>query len=282
MKKLATGVFLESGYHGVSLGVVVFSRGLLLIDTPPIPEDGRSWVSDLKEFNSGPERLLVNLDSHPDRVLGSHLMESTLIAHHEVAETFKQRPSIFKTQNGETGAEWESCTGLTGIRWQHPDIMFTDQMKIRGKNIEIIIEHHAGPDKGASWVIIPERKIVFIGDTVVVKQPPFFANANLPAWIETLDLLLSEYIDYKIISSRSGIINEKHIRSMRKIIVDLNKRMERLGKRKVSPDETSKMVAKLLANSDAPIKYKTLYTERLQYGLYHYYARNYYPKKSDK
>jgi hypothetical protein len=57
--------------------------------------------------------------------------------------------------------------------------------------------------------------------------------------------------------------------------------MERLGKRKASPEETEKMVAKILANSESPAKYKDLYSQRLKYGLYHYYARNYFPKKPE-
>ena len=52
MKKLAAGVYMESGYPGVCLGAIVYSRGLLLVDTPPIPEDGRNWISALKEIKS--------------------------------------------------------------------------------------------------------------------------------------------------------------------------------------------------------------------------------------
>ncbi len=280
MKKIATGIFLETGYPGANLGAIVYSRGILIVDTPPVPEDGRNWISALKEIQTGPERLLVNLDSHPDRVLGSHLFESTIVAQKDIAETFKQRPAIFKTQNIDTGAEWENCSGLTGIRYQHPDIMFTEQIKIHKKDLEIHIEYHPGPSKGASWVVIPERKVIFVGDAVVVKQPPFLADANLPVWIETIDLLLSKQKENKIVCGRGGVINEKHIRSMRKMLVDLNKRMERLGKRKASPEETAKMVPKILANSESPAKYKTLYTQRLKHGLYHYYAQNYFPKKS--
>ncbi len=279
MKKLASGVYLENSYHGVVLGAVVFSRGILLIDTPLLPEEGQDWILNLRQLGAKPERLLVNLDSHPDRVLGNHMIDSTIFAQREASETFKQKPAIFKNQNPETGAEWESCKGLTGIRWQGPNIVFSKQLKIQGADLAITIENHPGPEYCASWVIIPEKKVVFVGDVVVVKQPPFLANANLPLWIETLDILLNDFKDYKIVSGRSGLVNEKHIRNMRKMIVDLNKRMERLGKRKAKPEETKKMVAKILSNSESLLKHKILHSQRLQYGLFHYYARNYFPKK---
>ena len=103
------------------------------------------------------------------------------------------------------------------------------------------------------------------------------ANANIPAWLECLDILLSkEYKDYKIITSRNGIVKEKEIRKFRKYLNDIYKQLERLGKRKSAPQNTGKLVDKLFAASDAPVKQKTLYAQRLQYGLLNYYTRTYF------
>jgi len=51
------------------------------------------------------------------------------------------------------------------------------------------VEYHPGPATGASWVILPELQIVFVGDAVLRNQPPFLANADLPTWLDTLSLL---------------------------------------------------------------------------------------------
>lgn len=279
MKKLAAGIYFENSYKGVQLGAIEYNRGVLIIDTPPVPEEGRAWFSELQELNFGPENFLLNLDAHPDRILGNHLMKATIIAQNEVAESVRQRPSIFKSPNSETGAEWETLSGLTGIRLLSPEITFSSQIVLRGKDFNIYIEHHPGPNLGASWVIVPEKKIIFIGDAVLVKQPPFFANADFTAWVDSLDLLLANYKSYRIISSRGGTVNEKQIRSMRKLLLDVNKKLERLGKKKASPEETRKLVAKILLGSESPAKYKARYSKRLEHGLYQNYIRNFYPGK---
>jgi len=50
------------------------------------------------------------------------------------------------------------------------------------------LEQHPGPSSGAIWVTVPDDKVVFLGDAVLKNQPPFIAHADLPAWIEALEL----------------------------------------------------------------------------------------------
>jgi glyoxylase-like metal-dependent hydrolase (beta-lactamase superfamily II) len=281
MKKVLAGVYTETAYPGVLLSAIALERGVIMIDAPPRPDDGRAWQAELRDLDGGPERLLINLDSHPDRTLGARIMESTVIAHRETAKIFKQRPAIFKGQNAESGAEWETCGGLSGIRWLHPHIIFTHKTQLHWGGTELILEHHPGPEKGACWVVLPEKKIIFVGDAVPLKQPPFLKNADLTAWIESLDVLLSaDYKGYRMISSRGGQFTEKTARNLRRTLSDLDKRLEKLGKRKVSAEETDKLIPKLLTATESPAKYKKQYSQRLRYGLRSYFARNYYPVSS--
>jgi glyoxylase-like metal-dependent hydrolase (beta-lactamase superfamily II) len=278
MKKVLAGVYTETAYPGVLLGAVALEKGVIMIDAPPRPDDGRAWLTELRNLDGGSQRLLINLDSHPDRTLGARILESTVIAHRDTAKIFKQRPAIFKGQNAESGAEWETCGGLSGIRWLQPHIIFSEQALLHWGGTEVIVEHHPGPEKGACWVALPEKKVVFVGDAMVIKQPPFLMNADLPAWIDTLDVLLSaDYKDFRMISSRGGQFNEKSVRNFRRTLIDLDKRLEKLGKRKTSADETDKLIPKLLTATESPVKYKKQYSQRLRYGLRHYFARNYYP-----
>lgn len=276
MKKILTGIYTENAYPGVTVGALVFPKGTILIDAPILPDDGRAWLKALHEEGGGDNRLLVNLDSHPDRTLGARAMEAAVVAHEAVKKVFEQRPSIFKAQVSESGAEWETCTGLSGLRWMPPNVAFTEQTRLNWGEEPVLVENHPGPEEGASWVLMPERKVVFIGDAVPVKQPPFLAKANPEAWIETLDLLLSgTFKDYKIISSRGGLVKEEDIRSTRKFLVNVHKQLQRLARRKSSPQATEKLVDKLLVSIEAPVKYRNFYTQRLKNGLNHCYSHTY-------
>lgn len=277
MKKLADGVFLESAYPGVTLGALVSKKGIVMIDAPVRPEDGRAWQKALREKSGGSDRLLINLDSHPDRTLGVHAVESRVLAHQAVTAAFNLRPAVFKAQAIESGAEWETCTGLSGTRWVPPELMYSKQIWLHWGTFVVQVEHHPGPEPGSSWVIIPEFKIVFVGDLVVAGQPPFLANSDIKAWGQALNLLLSkEYEGYKVIGGRGGVVAEKDIQSLGKFLSTVDKQLQRLAKREYPPQATEKLIDKLLAGLDTPAKHKTFYTQRLKYGLYQCYIRNYY------
>lgn len=280
MKKIVSNVFYEDSYPGVVLGVVTCPKGILMIDVPLLPDDILKWKDSLAKLKAGRELMLINLDSHTDRTLGAKAVGGTLVTHTHGLEVFDNRPAVFKVQPKDSGSEWESYNGLSGIRWKCPEIAFSDRMVLNW-GIDVIIEHHPGPDPGASWVVIPKLKVVFVGDTVISKQPPFLGNAEIAPWVESLDLLLSEEYDgYKIISGRSGKVNEKDIKNLKKLLGDLKKRLDKLGKRKAPAQDTEKFVEKLVGASGSPARQKKTHTQRAKYGLFHYYTNNYLPSVS--
>lgn len=284
MDSISKQVFIETQYPGVTLGIISHSRGLLQIDAPPSPEDGRSWRAALMGLGGGPERILVNLDSHPDRTLGARAMDCSVIAHEKTAEVFRNRPSIFKIHNDETGANWETvAVGLTGIRWVPPETSFTHALTLQWGETRILLESHPGPSAGAIWVILPEEKIVFVGDAALKNQPPFLADADLPAWLETLALLKSNaYSNYTVIGGRDGFITEMVVKNQETFIKDVHTRLEKLSNRKQKPDMTESLIQPLLAKLKFPDASQEHYTQRLRYGLQQYYARHYHPGSDDE
>ena len=284
MDSIGQQVFIETQYPGVTLGVICHSRGLLQIDAPPSPEDGRSWRASLMGLGGGPERVLVNLDSHPARTLGVRAMDCSVIAHENTAEVFRNRPGTFKTHNDETGANWETIpSGLTGIRWVPPETSFTDAITLQWGETQILLESHPGPSAGAIWVILPEEKIVFVGDTALKNQPPFLADADLPAWIEALTLLQSKvYQEYTIIGGRDDVITDTIIINQVAFIKEAHKRLERLSNRKQKPNMTDSLVQPLLSKIKYPAARQKQYTQRMSYGLQQYYARRYHPGSNNE
>jgi cyclase len=282
MDKIVEGVFIEDQYPGVVVGAVPMGDGVLLIDAPLRPEDGRSWLATLRGLKGGADRLLVYLDSHTDRTLGGRVLESTIIAHEDVYQEFENRPSVFKALIPETGTAWETCTGLSGIRWLAPHLAFSKTAQLQWKDKDILLEHHPGPEDGASWVCLPEEKVLFIGDLVTVSQPPFLSGANLEEWGESLDLLHQEYKSYIKIASRDGVITDKHIKAMAKFISGVHKRFVRMARRKSKPKNVEKYVEKYLEDFDYEPRYHNHYYQRLQHGLLECYSNRYLNPKNDQ
>jgi glyoxylase-like metal-dependent hydrolase (beta-lactamase superfamily II) len=278
MEAIAKNVYIDDRFLGVTLGVISQPRGLIQIDAPPSPEDGRSWRAAMMGMGSGPERVLINLDAHPDRTLGVRAMDCTVIAHEKTAQAFRNRPNTFKAQGDETGANWEAIPGLGSVRWAPPEISFLDQLTLHWSDTPIILESHPGPTPGAIWVILPSEKVVFVGDAVLKNQPPFLAHADLPAWIEMLKVLLEpEYKGFTIVSGRGGVVTPQVVRHQIEVLKRIHDRVEKIGKKKTTANVTDKIADQLLKGFRAPAARQKQYAHRLRYGLHYYYVRHYQP-----
>lgn len=277
MEHIKPGIYYEDAYLGVTLGALVTSHGTMMIDPPLRPEDARSWRSSLINQRGGSNRLLVLLDSHLDRTLGARTMESTIISHLQTAHTFSNRPAIFKGQSFESGSEWESYDDAIGTRWTIPNITFTEHMILHWGGVEVHLEHHPGPTQGSIWFIVPNEEVVFIGDAVTPNEPPYLSDADLPTWIETLDLLIKDYRDYIIISGRDGIVTVAEARKQRQHLKKISQRLERLVNRDAPPEDTEKLIKFLLRDFNFPKSQTERYTQRYRTGLYQYYNRHFTP-----
>ena len=229
-------------------------------------------------MGNGPERVLINLDAHPDRTLGVRAMDCTVIAHERTAQAFRNRPTTFKAQGDETGANWEAIPGLGSVRWAPPEISFVEKINIHWSDTPIILESRPGPSTGSIWVTLPEEKVVFIGDAVLKGQPPFLAHADLPEWIESLKALQEpEYKGYTIVSGRGGVVTQQNVRTQIEILKRIYDKVDKLGKKKPAIPATDKLADQILKDFKAPAARQRQYLHRLRYGLQHYYIRHYQP-----
>ena len=277
MQQIERNVYIEDSFLGVMLGGIVFPHGTIYIDAPLRAEDARTWRLALANQRAGPNRLLVNLDSHPDRTLGARTLDCTILAHQKTAHAFRNRPTVFKGQATENGAVWESYSEIIGMRWASPDITFTQKMSLNWGGPEIILEHHPGVTPGAIWAIIPAIKLVFVGDAVVIDQPPFLAQADLNNWLEGLELLTKQYKDFRIVSGRGGLTDDKAVRVQHRILKNMAKVIERLAKKHNAPEATEELVPSLLSEYNIPAEKREKYTNRLRHGLNQYFTRRYRP-----
>lgn len=273
MQEITTGIYIETGCIGATLGAINTVHGLILIDAPVRLEDARSWRSALLNLGGGVDRLLINLDAHPDRTLGTRNMECTVVGHEHMAEVFKNRPNTFKAQYSDTGADWEQISNIGTIRWNPPEISFTGSMTIHWGTKDILLESRPGPSAGSIWVRLPQDQVIFIGDHVLYDQPPFLAFAMLNEWINNLELLASpEFNGYIMIGGHNGIVTPAHVRQQ----IDYLKKVQELcGQIKKNSDLTGqidRIITELpeSGRSDSDPRYR----QRLHYGLTQLYNRS--------
>jgi glyoxylase-like metal-dependent hydrolase (beta-lactamase superfamily II) len=282
MQEIASHVFIETIFPGVTLGAISWPHGLLLVDAPFRQDDIRAWRSALLNLSGGVDRLLVNLDSHLDRTLGVRSMDCTVVSHETMAEVFRNRPINFKAQPAGTGAEWEMYDNIGSVRWLLPEITFTDEFHIHWDGDPCVFQHRPGPMPGSLWVVLNEQRVIFLGDAVVTNQPPFLANADLPLWIEQLNTLLAndDYRQSLLVSSRSGLVTADDVRKQVRFLEQVHEKLEEMNARGADIEETPPLVSKFLSSIKPDPEKLSLYQDRLRYGLQQYYARHYRPSEA--
>jgi len=272
MQEIAPHIFIETAYPGVTLGAISWPHGLILVDSPYRPDDVRVWRTSLLNMSGGIDRILVNLDAHFDRTLGTRLMECTVCGHDRMAQIFRDRPMTFKAQALESGAEWELTNVLGSIRWAPPEITFSDQLNVFWDGNPMHLVHRPGPTEEAIWLDLPNEKVVFVGDCVTPNMPPFLANAEISAWLQLLIRLLApEYQGYTIISGRGGMVNHTDIQGQYDYLSNVSEILTRAIEAHSGVDELDSALPGLLEPFEIPAEKVELYLARLKWGLQHYY-----------
>jgi glyoxylase-like metal-dependent hydrolase (beta-lactamase superfamily II) len=266
MRKLATGVYYESRYAGVDVGLVVKEDDLFLVDCPLRIEESKEWLSTVSE--RGVVRYLALLDAHPDRVLGSRTFDVPLLAHDHALAEIREWSDTFKGNQHPIGAEADRLKRVTGIHRSVPDLSFSKSAHVNLKGLEIQLEHHPGPQAGSIWVLIPSAGVVFVGDCVTLSEPPYLGAADLTAWQKCLDCLRDSSMEsFTVVSAYGGPLEREHINSMARF---LRKVEVRVGKLEEDPDPESsadRYAAELLEDFTGQPTRSDMFHLRLKMGL---------------
>ena len=268
MKEIAPNVYIETTYPGVTLGLISLPRGMILIDAPFRVDDIRLWRVSIQELAAGNDRLLINLDEHFDRTLGSRQIECTVAGQERLTQYLKDRPINIRPQGIETGAEWELHSSIGNVRWSTPEITFTDHLEIYWGDNPLFLDSRPGPSAASIWVTLPVEKIIFLGDAIMLGTPPFLANANLPAWIESLaSLLKPNFRQYTLISGRGGVIESGDIKNQVKQLEKIQKVIDKISGKPLRPEDIHKTASLILKHCTYPKQRELQYLQRLRWGL---------------
>ena len=260
MRKIASGIFIEDEYPAVMLGSVVTQDGVVAVDSPLRVDDTRTWISTLSDL--GCVRYLVLLDSHIDRVLGARVVNFPTIGHDLTRITMSGWSDSFKGRANPIGADADRLKRITGVRRAVPQLTFSDEMRIHLGEREFHFLHRPGPTQGAMWMLLPEAKVVFIGDAVTVNEPPYFGSADIEQWLDCLDILRgSSFQSFKIISGRDGLVKRNELNAMARFLRRIPNRIDDFAKRGGSP-ELAEEYAKDLISS-----YKKVHSSRAELCL---------------
>lgn len=268
MDEITHNVFIEKGYPGVVSSVIKLSQGLLIIDAPLRADDRQVWQKQLGDLGGGKGRLMVLLDTHTDRLYGTQMMEYPILAQENTLNIIRGLPSTQRASDMQEASDPDTYDMPQNVRWAVPDLTYSTQVSIHWDEHPVVVTHQPGAHLAGSWVRYDPAKVVFVGDSVVIKQPPYLGWCDLDRWIGELNELNSEaFKGYKIIGGRNGIVQQRSIVKLAEFLTAVKIFVEEMSDLENIDNDIDPFAQKLLREINYDRDLKDHYTSRLVRGL---------------
>jgi cyclase len=193
IREIGAGVFVETELHGANVGFVVTSEGVILVDTPLLPDDARLWRREIERRTGQRIIYIINTDHHRGHILGNQYFPTATVIAHEFAwnnmqsygDSFRTRLlNLYRDRLPKAVAEWEQHLEIA-----LPKITFTDRTLLFKGDQEIHLIPLGGHTQATTVVYLPRHKILFAGDLVITDRPPFLSQSNTRRWLQALTYL---------------------------------------------------------------------------------------------
>jgi len=239
LRELAQGVYVETGYEGGNVGLVVRERAALLIDTPMLPPEARRWQLALLQMGVTDLYGIVNTDYHPEHFLGNALFMPIRTFGHELSEkplaryetsTLDQVAVAHRDRDPALAAE------IMRIPVAPPEVQVEDRLTLYIGGPPIQVLHLDGHTPASLGVYLPEERVLFAGDNVTNHEHPALFQANSLAWLATLERIQAMNIEV-IVPGDSEPCGKEAIEPLYGYIAEMRRRTQELFDRGASRRE---------------------------------------------
>ena len=274
MEEIAKNVFIDTQYTGIIPAVLRLRDGLVMVDSPLRSDDQQDWWRRVSHLSEDAKQIMVMLDVHSDRLLSNPSVKFPIVAHENALEIIHNLPSVPRIPEVKTSADSEPYDVAQNLRWAVPDMTYSHDMAIVWDDEPVIVTHQPGGHYAGSWVRYDPAKLIFVGDSVVLNQPPFLEWCDLERWIDELNWLSSEsFKGYKIISGRNGLVRQKSILKMIDYLTILKEAVDELFASQEREAVMTEVVPNLLKRLNFDREMTEAYKIRLTRGLKHVIAQ---------
>jgi len=194
LRELAPNVYayIQGGGPGIpsqgisNAGVVVGDSGVFVIDATAGPMHAKNFISAVRKVTDKPFRHLINTHHHTDHVGGNqYFIPVEIVAHpylrEEMLKTAATTPPLWAKREG-------FADGTEERKVVAPTTTFEGKLTYHyGKTIVELISMAPSHTWGDTVVYLPQHKTMWVGDIGFFYVVPFFQNAHVPKWLETID-----------------------------------------------------------------------------------------------
>jgi cyclase len=209
--------------YGANAGIIIGRDGIIVVDTLISAKEAEQFIKNIRAVSDKPVRYVINTHYHLDHALGNSefaKLGAVIISHENDKKNLEK--------NGEATLKNYKNYGLTekdveGTSIAYPALTFSDRMEIDlgGQKVELlfIAPSHTS---GSILVYLPDKNILFAGDTLFTNYHPFMAEGDLSGWYKTLDYILKMDVD-TIIPGHGPLSTKKDVEDMKEYLAAFDK-----------------------------------------------------------
>ena len=188
-QKISDHVYLipDGNVGGVpNVGIIVGSRGVLVVDTGLGPRNGETVLREVKKLSNA-DIFLVGTHFHSEHILG----ESAFPASAKVIRSRAQQRDIeeFGVQPNFATRSAANADLMKDAKFRPADELFDSEKSLDLGNVRVkLFSYGRTHTNGDTLIFVEGDRVLFAGDVLMNRRfLAFNANASVQAWIDSID-----------------------------------------------------------------------------------------------
>jgi cyclase len=200
-------------------GFVIGDDGVIVIDTFWNVDAAKGLLAEIQKRTKLPVKYVVNTHYHLDHVAGNVVFAgsgATVFAHRNVRDWI--HTENLRLLGSFLTPELKAATEAAVA----PTVVYDQGVNLYPGGSRIQVRGFPGHTGGDSIVMVPESKVVFLGDLFWRNMLPNLIDASTQPWIETLDAILATNLPgYTFIPGHGEIGDARDVAAFREYLLTL-------------------------------------------------------------
>jgi glyoxylase-like metal-dependent hydrolase (beta-lactamase superfamily II) len=244
LKQASEHVYVLAGFPNI--GIVVGSRGTLVIDTGLGERNGATVVRVAQKLAKGPRLYLTNTHYHSEHTAGEQAFPPDTILVRLALQQQEMNQRVGEHLNAFRGMSAQNRDLLQEVKFRSADILFDREMKLDLGGVTTRL-FYLGPahTKADMLILVQEDSVLFPGDIVQQKIFPIMPNedSSVKGWLAILEQLKTLSPRVIIPDHGTAVTDVSEIGNERAYLLDLQTRASALKRQAVPVDDAGKQVA---------------------------------------
>ena len=243
IQKIGSHTYVDIDYSGANLGCLDTGQGLVLVDTPFLPDEVNQWQETVTRLCNKEIAYVINTHHHWDHVLGNAVYSPHIIAHQATYDEMTKPDGtmcyFFISQRTDIPDDVKEQIYKMPIRL--PNTTFEERMWLHLGDVSVELIHMGGHSESSIFVRVMEDRVLFTGDSFISNTHPFGGEANFAQWIDVLKKTLKMDVDF-IVPGHGEISDKAEVERMLKFFQIMWDRVQKLRREGVSRDKIIEQV----------------------------------------